>query len=106
MTYGVPVLMANRVGSEQDLGFWGGSTIVDHFGTVIAEADGQREELLTAELHYDMVRRARFQLPTLRDSNLDLIHREIADLAARSPSDQPEPPSPPPPASSEPRSSA
>ena len=44
---------------------------------------GEGEELVIADLEYDKVRQARFQLPTVRDSNLDLIHREIERLNNR-----------------------
>lgn len=79
MIYGMPVVLANRVGSEAGLSFWGGSRIVDPFGTVLAEA-GREEELIDAELDYEGLRRARIQLPTVRDSNLALVSREIARL--------------------------
>lgn len=81
MIYGMPILMANRVGEEHDARFWGGSCIVDPYGELIAEA-GTEAEMLSAELDYDAVRRARFQLPTVRDSNLNLVHREIERLAS------------------------
>ena len=35
-------------------------------------------EELNEELDYDSLRRARYLLPTLRDSNLALIRRELA----------------------------
>jgi len=79
MLYGAPSIMANRVGTEIDLTFWGGSRIVDPFGKEIAVA-GSREELITAELDYEQVRRARFQLPTVRDSNLNLSHQEAKKI--------------------------
>lgn len=81
--YGVPVLMANRVGTEGNARFWGGSCIVDPYGEVLAQCTGDSPCLLTADLHYSAVRNARFQLPTLRDSNLPLVQREINRLAAR-----------------------
>lgn len=80
MTYGLPLVMANRVGSEGDLKFWGGSCVVDPFGRMIAEAEGDAETLVEAELDYDQVRRARYLLPTVRDSNLALVLREAQRL--------------------------
>lgn len=80
MIYGLPLLLANRVGSEAGLTFWGGSRIVDPFGQVLAEADGVSETVIEAELDYREVRKARIQLPTVRDSNLGLVHREIGRL--------------------------
>jgi N-carbamoylputrescine amidase len=79
MMYGAPSIMVNRVGMEQSLTFWGGSRIIDPFGRELAVA-GDGEELLTATLDYDDLRRARIQLPTVRDSNIALIHRETTRL--------------------------
>jgi predicted amidohydrolase len=81
MTYGMPLLLANRVGREGDLTFWGGSRILGPLGKTLALA-GDQEALITAELDYELVRRARYLLPTLRDSNLSLIDREIDRLVA------------------------
>jgi predicted amidohydrolase len=83
MIYGVPVLMANRVGAEGTARFWGGSRIVDPFGEILAQSVDDAPCLLTAELNYSGVRNARFQLPTLRDSNLPLVYREMGRLMAR-----------------------
>lgn len=80
MTYGFPLIMANRVGTENDLRFWGGSAVVDPFGQIVAQADGDEETLVTAELDYETVRRARYLLPTVRDSNLGLVLREAQRL--------------------------
>jgi predicted amidohydrolase len=79
--YGLPIVFANRIGREGPFEFWGGSRILDAFGNELARAE-RDEALLVAELHYEDVRRARFQLPTVRDSNLGLIHREIDRLVA------------------------
>ncbi len=81
MTYGAPVVAANRVGREGDLTFWGGSRILDAFGHTLAAADGANEQLVVAELDYAVLRRARYLLPTVRDSNLELIGREIDRLS-------------------------
>ncbi len=82
MLYGMPVVMANHMGVEGQVRFWGGSRIIDPFGRELAVA-GDGEEVIAATVDYGAVRRARFQLPTVRDSNLDLIHREIERLANR-----------------------
>ncbi|WP_308917836.1 nitrilase-related carbon-nitrogen hydrolase [Jannaschia sp. LMIT008] len=79
MVYGMPILFANRVGREGDLRFWGGSRIVDPFGHTI-EGAGEAEGLTLARLDFGAVRRARLQLPTVRDSNLDLLVRETTRL--------------------------
>jgi predicted amidohydrolase len=46
MTYGTPVIMANRYGSEGHSHFWGGSRILGPRGELLAEAD-DREMLIT-----------------------------------------------------------
>jgi predicted amidohydrolase len=79
MMYGAPVIMANRVGREGDLNFWGGSRILDPHGRVLAQGGGG-EEMIHARLDYADVRRARALLPTVRDSNLALVQRETNRL--------------------------
>ena len=79
MMYGAPSVMVNRVGTEHDLTFWGGSRILDPFGHPLAIA-GQDEEMITAEIDYGEVRRARALLPTVRDSNIGLVEREMNRL--------------------------
>jgi N-carbamoylputrescine amidase len=77
LVYGLPILFANHVGNWQGLRFWGGSRIMGAKGELLAEA-GEEEALLVAELDYESLRQARYLLPTLRDSNLALIRRELA----------------------------
>lgn len=79
MMYGAPVIMVNRTGTEKDLTFWGGSRIIDPFGRELAVA-GKDAEMITAELDFGQVRRARYLLPTVRDSNISLVHRETTRL--------------------------
>ncbi len=80
MTYGMPVIMTNRVGVEGAAEFWGGSAIIDAHGRIIEQA-GDQQELIIAELDYAQVRQARFNLPTVRDSNFALIQREVNRLS-------------------------
>ncbi len=82
MMYGAPSVMVNRTGPEEDLTFWGGSRILDPFGKVLAQA-GTGPELITAEVDYASVRQARALLPTVRDSNLALVEREMRRLSGR-----------------------
>lgn len=79
MMYGAPTIMANRCGTEKDLTFWGGSCIVDPFGKTLAQA-GDGEELISASLSYDDLRKARYLLPTVRDSNIALVRQETERL--------------------------
>jgi predicted amidohydrolase len=82
LTYGLPIVMANRVGREGDLTFWGGSRVVDAFGHTRAQAEGSDEALVRARIDFDDVRRARYQLPTVRDANTSLVQRELARIAS------------------------
>ncbi|HEY3532106.1 MAG TPA: nitrilase-related carbon-nitrogen hydrolase, partial [Casimicrobiaceae bacterium] len=82
LTYGLPIAMANRVGRDGGLSFWGGSRIVDAFGRTIAQAGNEGEELVQARVDFADVRRARHRLPTVRDANLPLLAREIARILA------------------------
>lgn len=79
MIYGMPVVIANRIGLENGARFWGGSRIIDPYGTVLADA-GEAETLITADLDFEAVRTARVQLPTVRDSNFGLVQREMNRL--------------------------
>lgn len=68
LTYGMGIVMANRVGTEGMLNFWGGSRILDPFGQIVAMGSDACEELVIGELDYEAVRHARFLLPTVRDA--------------------------------------
>jgi len=70
VTYGVAVVMANRIGTEGMLGFWGGSRILDPFGNTVAKGSMTDEELVVGELDYASLREARFLLPTVRDARV------------------------------------
>lgn len=77
MTYGVPVLMANRYGAEGDAWFWGGSRILGPRGELLVQAE-EGECLIQAELTLDAIAAARFDLPTIRDADTPLI-RQLLD---------------------------
>jgi N-carbamoylputrescine amidase len=74
------VVFVNRVGTEGSLRFWGGSHIVDPWGQVIAEADDDRESLLTVNVDLSLVRRRRREIPLVREGRLGLLRREIDRL--------------------------
>lgn len=77
MTYGTPVIMANRFGPEGDSHFWGGSRILGPRGELLATAD-DREMLIFTELSRTQIARARFELPTHRDADTPLIRELMA----------------------------
>ena len=67
----------NRVGHEKsDAGgdgieFWGSSFVCDPFGTVLAEASIDKEEILFAEVNMGRVEEVRRHWPFLRDRRVD-----------------------------------
>lgn len=77
MTYGTPVIMANRYGPENGSHFWGGSRILGPRGELLAAAE-DREMLITAELSRTAIARARFELPTHRDADTPLVRELMA----------------------------
>ena len=74
---GVFVAAVNRVGHEKpDAGgdgieFWGSSFVCDPFGTVLAEASIDKEEILLAEVNVSRVEEVRRNWPFLRDRRVD-----------------------------------
>ncbi|MDP9268400.1 MAG: carbon-nitrogen hydrolase [Acidobacteriota bacterium] len=79
---GVYVAVVNRVGFEtgdirgnraegKGLEFWGGSFLCDPFGTVLAEASHDREEILIAEVDLARLEDVRRNWPFLRDRRID-----------------------------------
>ncbi|MFG6179595.1 nitrilase-related carbon-nitrogen hydrolase [Halomonas sp. THAF12] len=77
MTYGTPVIMANRYGPEGASHFWGGSRILGPRGETLAAAEDD-EGLITAILSRTAIARARFELPTHRDADTPLIRKLMA----------------------------
>ena len=79
---GVYVAAVNRVGHETGnvrgkqtpgagLDFWGASFLCDPFGTVIAEASPDREEILIGEVNLRKLEDVRRNWPFLRDRRID-----------------------------------
>jgi predicted amidohydrolase len=71
------VLHCNRVGFEDGLNFWGGSTVFGPDGDLVAQAPYHKESLLTATLELGALRRVRIQLPLLRDERPDLLREQL-----------------------------
>ncbi len=67
----------NRTGFEDGLNFWGGSTVYDPSGTLVAQAPYFEESLTAAEVDLNQVRRTRARLPLLRDERPELVEREL-----------------------------
>jgi predicted amidohydrolase len=77
--YQLFVVFVNRVGTEGQLRFWGGSHVVNPWGEVIAEA-GDGEELVSVDIDFGDVRRRRRDIPLVREARLGLLRREIDRL--------------------------
>jgi predicted amidohydrolase len=71
------VAHANRVGYEDGLNFWGGSTIFDPNGELIANGPYYKEALTMAEVDLNQLHRTRARLPLLRDERTALVMREM-----------------------------
>lgn len=68
---GVYVAAINRIGTENDLTFWGGSFVVDPGGVIIAEASREAEEVLVVECDLTRIESLRRGWPFLRDRRID-----------------------------------
>ncbi len=68
---GVFVAAANRIGTEDDLTFWGSSFICGPDGKLIAQASPDKEEVLHAELDLSRIEPQRRGWPFLRDRRID-----------------------------------
>jgi predicted amidohydrolase len=78
------VAHANRVGFEDGLNFWGGSTVFDPTGGLLVQGPYHEEALCVTELDLGQIRRTRARLPLLRDERHALVRREIERITAGS----------------------
>lgn len=71
------VAHANRVGYEDGLNFWGGSTIFDPNGDLVVRAPDFEPALTVAEIDLNQLHRTRARLPLLRDERTNLVQHEL-----------------------------
>lgn len=71
------VAHANRAGYEDGLNFWGGSTVYDPNGDLLAKGPYHEEALVLAEVDLNQLHRTRARLPLLRDERTALTLREL-----------------------------
>jgi predicted amidohydrolase len=71
------VIHANRVGYEDGLNFWGGSTVFDPNGKLLAQGPYFEEALLSVDIDLNQLHRTRARLPLLRDERTGLVRREL-----------------------------
>jgi predicted amidohydrolase len=74
------VAHANRVGYEDGLNFWGGSTIYDPNGDLIAQGPYHEEAVTYAEIDLNQLHRTRTRLPLLRDERTNLVLHELGRI--------------------------
>ncbi len=78
---GVFVVVANHVGKEGDIEFWGGSFVTDPFGRLLAQAGHEDEEILVVPCDLGLIDETRRNWPFLRDRRIDaydgLLHRYL-----------------------------
>ena len=75
------VAHANRVGFEDGLNFWGGSTVFDPNGDLLAKGAYHEEALTLAQIDLEQLHRTRTRLPLLRDERTALVMRELARIS-------------------------
>ena len=76
ITNGCYVAVSNRVGHEAADGgpgieFWGQSFICDPFGTILAKAGADQEEILVCEADFAKIDNQRTHWPFFRDRRID-----------------------------------
>ncbi len=74
------VAHCNRAGFEDGLNFWGGSTLFDPDGKLIAQGSYFEEALVHASIDLNHLKRTRARLPLLRDEKPELVERELGRI--------------------------
>jgi len=77
------VAHSNRVGFEDGLLFWGGATVNDPNGELIAKGPYFEEALTVTELDLNQLRRTRARLPLLRDERTSLVQSELERILVK-----------------------
>jgi len=83
------VAHSNRVGFEDGLLFWGGATVNDPNGELLAQGPYFEEALTFAELDLNQIRRTRARLPLLRDERTGLVQNELVRILAKNKQEHP-----------------
>lgn len=79
--YGMPIVACNWVGGFQDdLQFWGGSSIYDANGQALVTA-GDTADFIVADIERNDILQARKRLPTIRDLSPNILAREIIQIS-------------------------
>ena len=76
----VPIVAANRVGTEHGQTFYGTSFIADERGDILAELDREEEGVIVATLDLARIRRHRAAFGFFRDRRPELYGRLVQDV--------------------------
>ncbi|HRE10408.1 MAG TPA: nitrilase-related carbon-nitrogen hydrolase [Ignavibacteria bacterium] len=74
------LVFCNRVGYEDGVNFWGGSEIVDPFGTVDKVAKFFDEDMITSEINMNSIKRARQLARHFLDEDVNFLRNEVSIL--------------------------
>ena len=74
------VAHANRVGYEDGLNFWGGSTVFGPDGDLLGKGPYHQEALTLVDVDLNHLHRTRTRLPLLRDERTALVMREMGRI--------------------------
>jgi predicted amidohydrolase len=77
------VAHTNKVGFEDGLNFWGGATVFDPNGDLLAHGPYFEEALTLAVLDLDQLHRTRARLPILRDERTAMVMREMTRIVSK-----------------------
>jgi predicted amidohydrolase len=77
------VAHCNRVGYEDGLHFWGGATVNDPNGELLAQGPYFEEALTVVQLDLNQLRRTRARLPLLRDERTNLTMSELQRILGK-----------------------
>ena len=66
------LILANRVGTDEDVTFCGTSAIIDPYGAIVAAASVDREELIQAEISENVIKSVRSRMAVFDHRRPDL----------------------------------
>jgi predicted amidohydrolase len=81
--YGCYVVLVNRVGSENDISFYGRSKVIDPYGRIIVQCPYGEPSIQIAEIDTSLVKEIRTLLPVIRDEDVNVTmkhYHEIVNL--------------------------
>jgi predicted amidohydrolase len=71
------IASVNRIGYEDGINYWGGSTVHGPDGELISSGPYQQEALTLTEIDFSELARIRTRLPLLRDERPEMTLREL-----------------------------